>query len=712
MMIGNKANKNCKKLAFIFLVLIFVFSLLSQLIVTQGYKISVSHVVIEVRGADLTMDVYHPTKVSAATKLPCMIISHGGSESLSAVSLHAWEYARRGYVVLSVNMYGAGTADMPDYFEDGKPYNRNQGTSGLYDALEYARSISYVDTTRIGMWGHSQAYSILGAVLVVDGELLSLNDRMFNILHEDFSIEIKAEQLSQNADDIAVKVLSAGQMELYNHMKAEQTVIVNNYVKASRVMDNNCCLLKTKVAGIEVVRSVQTNLQIGGERNGTSATSATRFTQPNDRYKTLYRTNGAMERNAYYLIPDAVRNPDARSENLGAILETSVTTNAALREGFDNRSIYITYNPPTHHNGNLWSPAAISPTMEFFTQALGYNNGELSDPSTTPISCTKLLSSYLALAFATLATFSLLGFIGALAGVLLTVKFFKSCEVAVYEPKLKIKSVDFLIASIIAVVTSFVGAYFGSRETLGLTASNAFMSKFLPTEPGHFRLFFMILATAVCGAVLFGIFILISRKQKKEASVATLSALHVKISIKSVFKTALLCMVLFAAAYTLEAFLEGAFDGRFQFVDGSFELMKPYTFVRMLKYAIMILPITFVISALNNLTIVKGVSDAADTAISVVVNSLGAWIFILVAYAITFSTPDHMTAFGLHTMLPAIYLVPMCNYLYRKLFKATGSLWAGSFMVALLLGWRLASYVSHRFMFWGYTDTIAQFFGF
>lgn len=708
----NKANKNCKRLAIIFLGLILLFSFISQLIVTQGYKISVQHVTIEVRGADLTMDVYRPTKLTAETKLPCMIISHGGSEALSACTLHAWEYARRGFVVLCVNMYGAGTADMPDYFEDGKPYNRNQGTSGLYDALEYARSISYVDPTRIGMWGHSQAYSILGSVLVFDGELLSLNDRMFNILHDDFGLQITENQLSQNADEVAANVLSAEQMKFYSIRKGEQQKIVDNYVRACRVMDNNCCLIKTKVAGIEVVRSVNTNLQIGGERNGTTATSATRFTQPNDRYKTIYRTDGPMERNSYYLIPDVVRAPDAKSVNLGAISETSVLTNKALKEGLENRSVYITYNPPTHHNGNLWSPAAITPTMEFFTQALEYNNGELNDPSTTPISTMKLTSSYIALVFATLATFSLLGFIGALAGVLLTTKFFKPCEIAVYEPKLKIKSTDFLIASIIAVVTSFVGAYFGSRETLGLKASNAFMSKFLPTEPGHFRLYFMVLATAVCGAILFGIFIFISHKQKKDTSVASLSSLNAKISIKSLLKTGLLCIILFAAAYTLEAFLEGAFDGRFQFVDGSFELMKPYTFVRMLKYTIMLLPLTFVISALNNLTIVKGVSDAMDTAIAVLVQSLGTWIFLLIAHAITFSTPDHMTALGLHTMLPAIFLVPMCNYLYRKLFKATGSLWTGSLMVALLLGWRLASYVSHRFMFWGYTDQIARFFGF
>lgn len=710
----NESNRKCKSMALIFLALIMVFSFASQLIVTQGYDITVQHITLEVRGADLTMDLYRPSKVTADTKLPCMILSHGGSEAMSADSIHAWEYARRGYVVLNVNMYGAGTADMPDYFEDGKPYNRNQGTSGLYDALQYARSISYVDPTRIGMWGHSQSYSIYGPVLVLDGALLTLNDRMFNTLYEEFGITITAEQLSLNADDVAAQVLTEAQMEKYNYIKTEQQEIVNNYVRAARVMDNNCTLQKVTVAGIEVERSVLCNLQIGGERNGTSATSASRFVNPNERYMKIFAVDGPMERNSYYEIPDLVADLTAKSTFLGHVFEESVATNADLQEAFDNRSVYFTFNPSTHHNGNLWSPAAISRTMEFFTQALGYNNGDLSDPATQPISTQELFPSYLALIFATLATFCLLGFMGALAGVLLTTKAFAVCEMPIYEPKLALKSKEFGIAAAVAFVTTFVGAYFGSRETLGLNASNGFMSKFLPTEPGHWRLIFMIMATALCGLVLFGVFAIVSKKMAGEGGsvLPGIDVLNLKAKFSTVMKTLLLSVILFSAAYTLEAFIEGAFDGRFQFVDGSFELMKPYSFVRMIKYTVMLLPFTLIISVLNNLTIVKGLGDGMDTAVSVVVNSLSAWVFILIAYAITFSTPDHMTALGLHTMLPAICLVPMCNYMYRKFYKVTGTVWTGAFMVALMLGWRLASYVSHRFMFWGYDSVIARFFGF
>ena len=75
----NKTNETCKKVALISLIVIIVCGFIASLIVTQGYKIAVSHVTLEVRGGDLTMDVYHPATPTADTKLPCMIVIHGGS---------------------------------------------------------------------------------------------------------------------------------------------------------------------------------------------------------------------------------------------------------------------------------------------------------------------------------------------------------------------------------------------------------------------------------------------------------------------------------------------------------------------------------------------------------------------------------------------------------------------------------------------------------
>jgi len=469
-----------------------------------------------------------------------------------------------------------------------------------------------------------------------------------------------------------------------------------------------------KVAGIEVKRNINCNMQIGGERNGTSATSANRFTEPNARYKQIFCVDGGMNRNHYYWTPDVTMDPNAKSVDLGAIGEVSIATNAQLREAFETNRVYITYNPSTMHNGNLWSPKAISLTMEFFCQALGYNNGDLLDSSTQPIATTKLASSYIALAFTTIATFAMLVFICSIAGVLVQRDWFKGIEQPVYESRLNVKSWDFVLAVVIALVVGWVGAYFGSRENLGYNTSNSFMSKWLPTEPGHLRLFWQMVATALCAAVLWVVFFVINKYVlKKESTVAPLSAIKWKIGVKNVLKTFVIAVIMFLSAYILEIFMEGAFDVRFQFVDGSFERMEGYAFVRMFKYFLFLLVPCFIISYANNLVAMMNFkNDRLETLVCVAMQSLGCWIFLIIANALTFSTPDHMTALGLHTMLPAIFLVPMTNYLFRKMYKVTGSIWAGTFIVALILAWRLSSYVSHRFMFWGYESLAGKFFGF
>jgi hypothetical protein len=132
--------------------------------------------------------------------------------------------------------------------------------------------------------------------------------------------------------------------------------------------------------------------------------------------------------------------------------------------------------------------------------------------------------------------------------------------------------------------------------------------------------------------------------------------------------------------------------------------------MRLFKYAIILLPFTLVISSLNNLTIVKNVSDTTDTIISVVVNSLGAYLLIAIGLVLTYSTKDHGVVFALHGILSLLPIIPIVNYLYRKLFKMSGSIWAGAIVVSLLLSWRLASYISHMFMYIG-PNEISAFWG-
>lgn len=694
-----------RRLLGLFILLILIFSIAAQAISTKGYKISVSDVTIEVRGADLHFELYKPANVSSADKLPCMIITHGGSESLAACSMMAWELARRGFVVMNVDAYGAGLSDQPAILEDGTTednYNRG-ATMGMYDAYQYAKTITYVDSERIGAWAHSTGRHLFTKMVAYFGQNLTLNDRLLNVLYENFGVEITEEQLLEDADVIARENLSETEMAVYEVLKQEQQKIVNEYLKSARLTERAYGVTAV-VAGHEVIRDPQMNLMVG---LGTHEGTGNYYLGESEQYREIFHTGeNAVVRNGWYNIPDYTMDPDAAGEYIGQLFEVT-STDPRLKEAIDNGSARYFLSPVTIHNGMLWSPSAISSALEFYTQTMGYNNGDLSDSSTKPIACNDLTLGYATLLCTAMALFSAIGMIVALASMLLKCKYFQACAVEAYTPKLSIRSKNFIFWVIATTITGFAGAWACSQSDLSFTVSNKTMTKWLPWEPGQVRTFFMLIATAVVGLIIFAI---LSKINKGQDGLAHVSDLKIALGLKPILKTALIGLLLFGAFYVAAAAINTFFDSRFLFVDVSFEIMKGYGFSRTIRYALIMLPFTLIISSLNNMSSLKGVSDGKDTAINVFVTSLGMIVLMGLGFLLTYSTIDHAEVFTIHCVLSIITLVPVTNYLYRKLYKLSGSVWLGAIFVALLLGWRLASYISHQFMYYG-PNELSAFWG-
>ena len=148
-------------------------------------------------------------------------------------------------------------------------------------------------------------------------------------------------------------------------------------------------------------------------------------------------------------------------------------------------------------------------------------------------------------------------------------------------------------------------------------------------------------------------FFLINKDQ--EPVLASLKELNIKCGVKNFFKAMLLAGILWACAYLFAAFIDKFFETRFLHVDGSYELMQWYNFGRMFRYFLICLPFTLVISTLNNMVKLKGVSEGADTAIRVFVLTLGmilfmgigALIFVPIFKTITHLPPYLGMLFGL-----------------------------------------------------------------
>lgn len=136
-------------------------------------------------------------------------------------------------------------------------------------------------------------------------------------------------------------------------------------------------------------------------------------------------------------------------------------------------------------------------------------------------------------------------------------------------------------------------------------------------------------------------------------------------------------------------------------IDGAFDTMKANAIGRMMRYFFVLLPQCLIISTLNNMVSFKGVSDSADTALNVLFTSLGMIILISIAFIFTYSNVKNPDIFHIQCILSIIPLVPITNYMYRKLYELTGSSWLGAFFVAIVLCWRCSGYISHQFMWYG-----------
>jgi pimeloyl-ACP methyl ester carboxylesterase len=128
------------------LVLILAGSLLAHAIQTSG-GVTLSDVRFAGdRGETLSGLIYQPKSATAAHPAPGVLVSHGYINTREMQSPFAIELARRGFVVLAMDMEGHG-------YSSGAVFkDRDLGGPA---ALRYLQSLPYVDKTNIGLEGHS-----------------------------------------------------------------------------------------------------------------------------------------------------------------------------------------------------------------------------------------------------------------------------------------------------------------------------------------------------------------------------------------------------------------------------------------------------------------------------------------------------------------------------------------------------------------------------
>ncbi len=122
-------------------------------------------------GHELDALLLVPKTATKDNKAPAIVVSHGWYNNREMQDLNYVEYARRGYVVLAISMYGHGDSEV---IESNSWWDDQNNANGLYDGVKYVASLPFVDTTRIGVTGHSNgALACREAVLQDDAGLIA-----------------------------------------------------------------------------------------------------------------------------------------------------------------------------------------------------------------------------------------------------------------------------------------------------------------------------------------------------------------------------------------------------------------------------------------------------------------------------------------------------------------------------------------------------------
>jgi pimeloyl-ACP methyl ester carboxylesterase len=180
---GNMKKQTNRFFLIIALVLCLVSMIGASLIQTSFGNVTVKELKWETSsGHAMSALLYKPDSATVDNKAPAIVVSHGWYNNKEMQDLNYVELSRRGYVVISIDMYGHGDSDAVTASQW-----RMNGT-GLYDGVKLLASLPYVDSDNIGITGHSNgARACNWAILddeasgnhLIKSALLVCNDGMY-----------------------------------------------------------------------------------------------------------------------------------------------------------------------------------------------------------------------------------------------------------------------------------------------------------------------------------------------------------------------------------------------------------------------------------------------------------------------------------------------------------------------------------------------------
>lgn len=710
-----KTREGCKNYMILFICLILVFSFVASLIQSDFGKIKITNVKFDARGAVQDADLYIPVGTNSNSKLPIMILSHGGGCTKEVMNGFAQELARRGYAVLNVSSYGAGLSEQPMYDEDGSGIDKMAVTSqGLWDAVNYARTLTFVDQTKIMIAGHSQGGYRCGYAALNDCTYYTVDDMLINFMYEQFGIEFTADEIKEDASVLADKYLDDSQKLFFEEKKAEFTEYMDTRLKGVVSIGSNAIGIvdalapaQVTVAGHEVTRYLQTNIALlCGEWDHNIAKWGTEI------YSTEYFQTGDK---MYVDTWVQVDGDAAEATIIGELDTTSIVDNEALAAAIADRSTRIAIPvEKITHSSEFLSKRAVTGMVQYVEQLVDYNNGPITGENTAIAADDIVWMGREYCNF--LALLAMLGFAVSLLSLLIKGDYYAPVKVETAEEDLVPygKTYTYIVWVLIIGILSYCAWL--SNNSMKMQANPLVIllpsNKFLPLDlTSGFVYVYMSWSAIIFAVMLLGIVI----ANKKIYGKTGLAVLGIKMKPAAFLKAVLVSVVIFLCCYASMAVISYLFGQDYRLWMCVFTDMQRVHWGQLLRYLIFLIPTYFVASAVVNMVSFKEDKFVASIVVAVVIGSLGVWLnhFVHVIGMYTGSNEEiffvKLISEGSITGGMLIF-VPITIFIAKICHKLTGSIWVGTLVNSLLTGWMWVSAISATNIYMG-TTFVERFFG-
>lgn len=160
-----KIRMNAKRWTIAALVICLISMIGTSLVQTSNQKIRIKNMAWESpEGFLLSADLWIPPNATAETPAPGIVTVEGWYNNKEMQDMYNVELSRRGYVILTLDMHGHGNSEA---VSSDSLYN---GAVGVDAAVQLMATLPYVDSSKIGVTGHSSGGTAANMAVAIDNE--------------------------------------------------------------------------------------------------------------------------------------------------------------------------------------------------------------------------------------------------------------------------------------------------------------------------------------------------------------------------------------------------------------------------------------------------------------------------------------------------------------------------------------------------------------